>query len=285
MQGKKSCCAVVSLYYPEMPVLERLLASVCSVVDFVYLIDNSGRHINYCSLQYDNVEIVRQANSGITGAMNKGIRVGGFSYDYFLFLDQDSFFEKGVLERYVSRAISMNIMISAPVVLSYDGRSVHEKFIRRYDNGGSFIKVSMTQLSGMLVNVACLERVGLFDESYFLNLGDTEWCLRANKAGFDVLIHRDISIYHSYAEGSKKVLFYSFHVSEPFRLFYRSRDSVRLVASASPLNVKLRLCALLLATPFEIIFCDRKMERFSFFLKGFVAFFRGEKGIIKSKSI
>ena len=283
MESKKNCCAVVSLYHPNISILRKLLESVCNVVDFVYLIDNSDSFVNYESLCFDNIKVVRQANSGMTGAVNRGVRESEFAYGYYLFLDQDSFFEEEVLERYISRVVLNNIKISAPVVLSYDNESVHANFLSRFDTDrkSNYIKVSRTQLSGLLVSVDCLESVGLFNEEYFLNLGDTEWCLRACKAGFQILIHRDIFIFHQYADGCKKAFCYKFHVSEPFRLYYRSRDSLRLILNGSPFNIKIKLFVALLVTPFEVMLTDRKVERLSFFLKGFLGYLRREKGIFK----
>ncbi len=283
MESKKSCCAVVSLYYPDVSTLERLLDSVCDVLDFVYLIDNSDSFFSYESLCFDNIQVVRQVNSGMTGALNRGIKESKFAYDYYLFLDQDSFFEKTVLEKYISRAVINNMKISAPVVFSYDNESVHSGFLSKFDldKKSNYISVDRTQLSGLFVSADCLESVGLFNEDYFLNLGDTEWCLRACKAGFQILVHKDIRIFHQYAEGCKKVFFYKFHVSEPFRLYYRSRDSLRLIFNGSPFNIKIKLFFALFVTPFEIMLTDRKMDRLSYFLKGFLGYLKREKGIFK----
>lgn len=278
MYDRKSVCAIVSLYQPDRMLLNRLVDVLQQIVEVVYLIDNSDSTSENINFTFDNVFLVRQNNSGITGAMNRGLKESKFSFDYYLFLDQDSFFERDTLLNYIESTIDNSLMITAPMICDYDGEPIHASFVGRFDKGFDYIKVPRTQLSGMLVNKECIKSVGLFDEDFFLNLGDTDWCVRACVADFDILVNRKIWLNHCYAEGVKKILFYKFSVSEPFRLYYRSRDSLRLIFKSSPFGIKVRLSFALLMTFFEIMFSDRKFERLSFFSKGFFAYIKGDKG-------
>ena len=283
VKSEMKFCAVISLYNPNILELNKLLAVACDVLDFVYLIDNSDGYVEYGEFGFDNVVLIRQVNSGITGAMNRGITESAFIYDYYLFLDQDSFFERSNLIAYLNVIALNNMAISGPVSINDFGESIHSKFFDSFDEGGDsdFIVLNRTQLSGLCVSKACLLDVGLFDERYFLNLGDTEWCLRAQRKGYSIVIHKNIHMCHQYAEGRKRFLFYEFFISEPFRLYYCSRDSLRLMFSPSPIGVKFKLTLKLFFTFFEIMITDRSVERFKYFIRGFYSFLIGEIGRMK----
>ncbi len=50
--------------------------------------------------------------------------------------------------------------------------------------------------ASMMIRRATLERIGLFDEAFFLYFEETDLCLRAKRAGFDVDYVREASVAH-----------------------------------------------------------------------------------------
>lgn len=49
----------------------------------------------------------------------------------------------------------------------------------------------------ILFRVSALKNIGLFDTSLFLMHEETEWCIRANKAGFDLLVAPSARVLHT----------------------------------------------------------------------------------------
>jgi rhamnosyltransferase len=85
--------------------------------------------------------------------------------------------------------------------------------------------------SGMLLNVDAWKRVGKFDEALFIDLVDTEFCLRARSFGFDVLAVPGAVLTHALGDVAKRRLLgrpvFPTHHSA-FRHYYLSRNRVVL---------------------------------------------------------
>jgi len=58
----------------------------------------------------------------------------------------------------------------------------------------------------MMIRRGVFEKIGLFDERYFLYFEDADFCLRAKKAGFKIAIEPNSIIVHYLKEGGKKPL-------------------------------------------------------------------------------
>jgi GT2 family glycosyltransferase len=58
------------------------------------------------------------------------------------------------------------------------------------------MKVGSVTGAYMMVSRAATEKVGLFDESYFMNVEDVDWCKRMWDNGFEVHYFGDVSIIH-----------------------------------------------------------------------------------------
>ncbi|MGX9460150.1 glycosyltransferase [Shewanella sp. A14] len=282
MTVKKKICVIISLYNPCIDNLAALLPNLLEQTDLVILVDNSSDDNKIVGFEYDKVKKLSQDNSGITGAMNSGIKYAGNSFDYFLLLDQDSYFSSVQLSKFIEDAINSNYPIIAPTIVNSAGKNIHDSFFKAENNGDKFSLVERTQLSGMLIKYEVLGRVGLFNEDYFLNLGDTEWCLRAKQQGYDFRLNNDVQLVHDYGDGFSSLFGYKFFYGAPFRLHYRSRDSLRLIFSCvSTKKLKFKLLMKLCFTLFEILTLDQKLKRYKFFFSGIRAFFKLESGIMK----
>ena len=56
----------------------------------------------------------------------------------------------------------------------------------------------------MLINRKTIEDIGLFDENFFMYYEETDFCLRAKKAGWDVLFNPSITVIHKHPHALKK---------------------------------------------------------------------------------
>ncbi len=84
----------------------------------------------------------------------------------------------------------------------------------------------------MLLDIAIWERIGRFDEKLFIDLVDTEYCLRSRALGFEVLAVPDAILRHVLGDVSKKNLLgkpvFPTHHSA-FRHYYLSRNRMILM--------------------------------------------------------
>ena len=58
----------------------------------------------------------------------------------------------------------------------------------------------------MLIKKEVFQKVGLFDESFFLYVEDTDFCYRTLANGYKILVTNDTKIYHKVSNSTKKEL-------------------------------------------------------------------------------
>ncbi|MEZ9652842.1 glycosyltransferase [Vibrio lentus] len=279
---KNNVCAIVSMFNPDVSEIDYLLSKIIDDVDLVYLVDNSDVHSELEVQKYEKVNVIQQENSGITGAINSAVKKSEYGFDYYLLLDQDSSIDSTNLKCLLLGAKNENLDITAPKILDETDVSIHEHVLNKGIKYKNYHIVTQTQLSGMLISRKALLDVGLLNESYFLNLGDTEWCLRAKKQGYSIYINNDSIMNHEYGDGFNNIFGYNYFYGSPFRLYYRSRDSMKLIFSnVSNYRIKARLFLKLIVTPLEILFLTNRKARICFFYRGFAAFLSGERGRMK----
>ena len=92
------------------------------------------------------------------------------------------------------------------------------------------ISVDWLMGSALLVKKEAIEKVGYFDERFFMYLEDTDWCRRFWKAGYKVVYFPQVQMYHYHIQASKKKggvfdLFFSkytrIHLSSAIKYFLK----------------------------------------------------------------
>lgn len=154
-------------------------------------------------------------NLRFAGGNNAGLREFlKSSDDYALLLNNDTTVEPDFLYHLVSAAQSdENIGLVSPKILYYDKPDViwfaggvvkpawgyaRHYGLRRRDDGTFDRKKQVTFLTGccLLIKRRVVEKIGFFDEGFYLYSEDADYCLRAQKAGFTLLYEPRARIYH-----------------------------------------------------------------------------------------
>lgn len=231
----------VVLYENKYDQLEKLIRSITSDnIDFkLYLIDNSQTDKLKSLKSLDNrIEyIFNNANLGFGKAHNIALRKSiEHNVPYHLVLNPDVYFDKGVLEElYNFMEKNPDVGLVMPKVLYPNGEIQYlckllptpfDLFGRRFLNFPPFKKyiekrneiyelrftgydkiMEVPFLSGcfMFIRTRVLEKVGLFDENFFMYLEDTDLSRRIHKVSKTVY-YPHVHIYHEYGKGSYKSL-------------------------------------------------------------------------------
>lgn len=124
---------------------------------------------------------------------------------------------------------------------------------------------SVDAVSGcvVLIRRKVFEDVGLLDERFFFSFEDIEFCLRARRAGFDVLSVSDAIAYH---EGGRSIGRLS-----PDRVYYAARNHLRLVHMSGDEGRGLLRGGLVVALNAGYVLLSGETPRF----RGFAALARG----------
>lgn len=205
--------------------------------------------------------VVHSTNLGFCAGNNRA--VPGTTGRYVLFLNSDTVATEGALDRLVDFAdANVEAAIVGPKLLNQDGSlqyscrhfpNLGTGFFRNTPLGRLLPKNHFTSdylmsdwdhasvrdvdwVSGaaLLIRREALEKLGGFDEAFYMYCEDVDLCFRAHEAGWRVVYYPDSVIYHIIGRASNKVptrMTYMFHRS--MYRFYRKH-----YAATTPLLIR-----------------------------------------------
>lgn len=243
--------AVTVTYNPDLAALDAQVRALRSQVDLIVVVDNGSscdveawirgqpQGVDKVITLADNLGIGLAQNRGIEWAKVQGAR-------YVLLMDQDSIPESGLVDSLLE-GLELAMETGAQVGAVGSGirnnsESAPRSSFLRYRappgkrvvscQGEKLIPCELLIASGTLIPMEVLEQVGLMDEGLFIDLVDTEWCLRAEVKGYRVFGVCDAVMQHSL--GLRRVGLWFLRsrdvsVHAPFRYYYMVRNGVRLL--------------------------------------------------------
>jgi len=270
-----------NLFVLSMQVKKVLIVDNASDINFRNLIKNEVKH-NGLWLEV----IFNKSNLGISRALNQGFAWAiAHGYDYVITFDQDSTLSPDMIQKmlvvYNTHPEGKNIAIVAPNVknahssistlyLQPRNKFLFERIPCQKENINN---VSLAITSGSLCNISAYQEIGGFREDFFIDYVDIEYCLRAKKLDYKIIVACEAILYHQLGnQQTKKIgtftLNPTFH--SPIRWYYINRNRMvmyRLYAIMYPywaLYDFMSSCSLLLRM---FLFEDQKLRKiFAFFL-------------------
>ncbi|MCO4257450.1 glycosyltransferase [Pseudarthrobacter cellobiosi] len=205
-----SVAAVVSLFNPDDGVLANARA-LLGQVDTVIVVDDGSPQdpapvLEQLATLGCTVERLGR-NSGIAAALNAGIAVafrGSGNPDYILTMDQDSLLDAGYVGSLVAAATAARAanvpvgMVGPGAVLGLPVRRAGK--LNGIELGGEPIQ------SGLLIPASVLERLGLFQDSLFIDGVDSEFYLRCTAVGLRTIIAPEAALQHSLGSTSAAIV-------------------------------------------------------------------------------
>lgn len=189
----------------------------------IIVVDNNSRDGIDEALS-DNKDIIfiqTGGNLGYTGGNNIGIRKAlENKADYIFILNADTTIEEDAIGNLVTTAELQDVGIAGPKILFADEkkdiiwygggtidlanvlgkhRGLDEKDLGQYD------KIEETEFitgGAMFVRRDVFEKVGFFDDKYFMYLEDADLCFRAKRAGFKILYVPTAQVFHKNAQSA-----------------------------------------------------------------------------------
>lgn len=187
------------------------------------------------------VLLVNDENVGYAAAANAGIELARRAdADYALLLNNDVEVAPDAVEALVAEARRRpnaaflgpmiyyhdlpNLIWSAGGAISYWTGDIRHIGLRDEDRGQYEVAAPVDYVTGcaVLVSLAALETVGPMDVGYFMYNEDTDWCVRAVRTGFEVLLVPDAKAWHrvSMSSGGGLTSFKVYHrFLSTFRFF------------------------------------------------------------------
>lgn len=298
------CCAVIVTYNPEPEHLRQQLAALESQCEIIIvdngtpgtvqsLVDEHGSRAHLLSMD-GNVGIARAQNKGLEHAIDNLPQC-----TYFVLLDHDSLpppgFVAAMRGQYLEISEGRRISIIGPSL--YDPRSeeFHGFHVLR---GLVYKRISPAEVeedavetigvnsSGSFGALDVYRQVGAFDEGFFIDQVETEWCLRATAAGLPIFGVPGVEMTHYMGDDVLAVRLpgktYYFPYRSPLRHRYLFRNSVTLLKRGYvPLLWKF-YCAVKLVFSFLLflVFSSERWAQTSNMLRGLWDGIRGRSGPI-----
>jgi len=277
--------SLVTLYTPDDSVTKNMLA-LSGQVDKIYLIDNSAK--NNCSLfsEIKNAEyLFCGKNHGLSSAFNKILKEKDFGdNDFIIFFDQDSHISENFISSLKNEYENLEksefpVGCIGPVYFNTSSGIVEIPKQKIQLNEHSF-SVKSIITSSMLLRFRTLKEIGFWNEEIFLDMADWDVCWRLIEHKKLCCMTNVVTLHHTLGKGEKKVGFIRVKEGSPFRVYYQTRDCLRLITKKYvPFKYKIRFVLMLTVRPIvHLIVLSNKKERIKYFIKGIHDFNKGIYG-------
>jgi rhamnosyltransferase len=205
---------VYILYNPDFDLLASSIYSIRDQVDSILLIDNGSKKkfemkardalINQINL-FENTGIANATNIAINYYRER-------DYDFLILSDQDSIYAKDYVSvfKYTIAALdikniaaivpSINELISNAVKPFYVKKRI---WVKKQSIKEKYKAVYQAIASGMIIQLSCIDIIGLMKAELFIDYVDFEWCWRVGFYGFRIIAIPALFIYHQLGDYKK----------------------------------------------------------------------------------
>lgn len=213
---------VVVLNYNGLRTISKCLSSIyqSNYANFeVVLVDNASTDgsLELVKQQFQKAHVIlNQVNVGFAKGNNLGIRFALEKFaKYVLVLNNDAYLEPNTLETLVSYAEkNQAVGILSPLIFTankkiwFAGGKIDWLRMRALHDNSRALKVPYASdyLCGcsLFISQKLFQKIGLFDEKFFLYYEDADFSIRAKKAGFKIKIIPQARIIHDEQSESNK---------------------------------------------------------------------------------
>ena len=189
MCTEKDICAGIVTYHPDLCLLKENLDMLSPQVTKMFVVDNGSSDVE--GIQellniYPNTELVlNDENFGIAKALNQLCALAQQNgFQWILTMDQDSICQENMVSLLSAFTDDKRYGIIAPRVEFWDG----DRLIVSTPNGEKdIVEIAACITSGSLTRISAWKEVGGFDEWFFVDRVDNEFCTHLHVAGYDIL--------------------------------------------------------------------------------------------------
>lgn len=240
---------VVIVTYNSEACIDTLLDSLAdSPNTSIVVVDNgsSDSTVELVEVRTD-VHLVRSTNDGYAAGVNRGVAAEPGA-DAYLVLNPDLVVSPGLIEGLVKALDDDVVGIAVPRVLGPDGRRQDSlrrepSLLRAAGLNWTGIGLFSEYVSGddqyrmprdadwalgaaMLIRRACLDSVGMWDESFFLYSEETDFCLRARDAGWSTRYVPEALVTHHGGGSGRNDATHTMQVINRVRLYARRHSAL-----------------------------------------------------------
>ncbi len=269
----------------------------------VFLVDNGSKEESVSLLRpfhKDKVVLIENGkNLGFSGGNNVGIRralAEGFTYVFLL--NNDTVVAPDFLEKMVAVAgdnaqngiVGPKIYYYAePQRIWYGGGlirwpkgGVHpgQGEIDAHPDESAPLETGYVTGCALLIKARAIREIGGLDEDFFLYHEDTDWSVRARKAGYAIMYAPAAKVYHKVSRTASAL-------GSPKILYYDTRNVLLLAKRHAPLPMRAGAYIVSIARYgkqiIKILFAPSQREAARMIMRGIADFYKGRFGQFKER--
>lgn len=246
---------VIVLHYGDLRTTNKCLKSIVKYekeIKEIIVVDNDHqKNIKYPISNFkcpiSKLKIIRnKKNLGYAAGVNVGIKYAlSKGANYVLVLNNDTYLESGFITKLIKKMNKAKIGVAAPAIkfirdgkIVYDlggkvnmffGRTSHHEVTEiQKQVRDDILQVDYVSGCCMLIKKEVFEKVGFFDERFFMYYEDVDFCIRARKKSFKIVVFPSHNIFHELSKTIGK--------SSAFSIFNQTRSA--LIFGKKHLGVK-----------------------------------------------
>lgn len=231
--------AIIVTFEPDIKKLLKFIDKAINEEFNIAVIDNSEINKIDRNILKDKCHLITlNENMGIAYAQNVGVKYAEQEDAQIItFFDQDSDLPDGFsdkLKRYFeknSSCVVCPLSIDRLSDLEYPSHIFNRYGIAKSvycKNENKLIEVDIAISSGTTLTMDTFNKIGYYDEDFFIDFVDIEWCIRARKKNIPIFIAPDIKMYHSIGDNFIKTKLFTISSHSPIRTYYKVRNSFLL---------------------------------------------------------
>ncbi len=299
---KKRVAAIV-VTYNRRDLLLRCIEGIKNqslAPDLIIIVDNASTDgtLQFLNQQRvadgENIKIIElNENSGGAGGFCVGIATAiDLNFDWVWVMDDDACPHVTALEELLKVAVNpQNIYGSLAVAgphtawittLVDEGRAVNMA-----DQVPAQARVGFIPFLGLMVHRELVKKIGLPDSGFFIAADDVEYCVRAKRAGADIIIAGKSRIEHPRAQVSQLNVFgkkISYLRLPPWKRYYDTRNQILIARKYYGIRLFTQTVPAILVRLFAVLISEpRKSMQLRAFVAGIVDGLLGIKGMRHTK--
>jgi N-acetylglucosaminyl-diphospho-decaprenol L-rhamnosyltransferase len=231
IRNTMNICAIIINYFGYENTIPCVRSLMPQGISKIVVLDNSAEENQAKALLeafqgLAQIDVIASKNNmGFAGGVNFVLReMLQRQFDAYLLLNNDTLVPDGLVESLVTGIHHSSLDIAAPHIYGYPMKDILWSSGNYYNNITGLITPkpipiiprTYYYLTGccLMVKREVFEKIGLFDESFFMYGEDIEFCHRAGKNGFHIGIEKNAKLYHHVnASSQNNSLFYEYHIN------------------------------------------------------------------------
>jgi hypothetical protein len=272
---------LILISYKSEKIIYNFIKKIPSKIKTI-IVENSQNHELKKSIEqnYKNISVYIKENNGVSSALN--FAVEKIETKYFLQISPDIEINFENLEVFLNYAKKLDDRFAAlgPRFLNVKEKS-HKQIDEKLESG----KIDSIHGSCMFINKENFEKIGKFDENFFLYFEETEYCYRAKKKRYiayqinDIKVKsigRSVETNNNEEKKLNNILIWHFIWSK-YYFSTKKRGKLLSLTIFIPLLLRMNLRIFL----YKILKNDIFLEKYKYRLNGLISSMRGKNSDLR----